>query len=190
MENEINKISDLTESIMGNNSYYYNQISEIVSNYKLSIEKLNDIVTMIDDLIDSFNTSSGDEITTIVSQLIDYKNEYNSLISKITSKLLAINDKADEYTGYYQKYCLLKANDTCIYDYYSPNKDQDGGQCHCWVFIYDVRINKSNGLVQTKLKTVQDNYDDRNLGAILNWFTTQKEIIASTWNTVSEMIDL
>lgn len=88
------EITDDDYDAVGNN-YYTNQIVTYNSNYKDAADKLDNMITKLTSLYDSFNNATGNDITKIRNDLSTLINDLNSVKTKVQSKKRKTNENAE-----------------------------------------------------------------------------------------------
>ena len=88
------EITDDDYDAVGNN-YYTNQIVTYNSNYKDAADKLDNMITKLTSLYDSFNNAVGTDITKIKNDLSTLINDLNSVKTKVQSKKRKTNENAE-----------------------------------------------------------------------------------------------
>lgn len=79
---------------------YSDVAADIDSKFKEGITLLNEAVEGIEDLIIAFNSSSGDAIDSLVSDLKAVKEKYTSVIETVKQRSSEIAERANTYDGY------------------------------------------------------------------------------------------
>lgn len=116
---------------------YSDIAADIDSKFKEGITLLNEAVEGIEDLIIAFNSSSGDAIDSLVSDLKAAKEKYNSVIETVKQRSSEINERANTYDECLDKWVLkISKNKEAYIDI--KNVREGGIKYRLFTYVTDV----------------------------------------------------
>lgn len=116
---------------------YSDIAADIDSKFKEGITLLNEAVEGIEDLIIAFNSSSGDAIDSLVSDLKAAKEKYSSVIETVKQRSSEINERANTYDECLDKWVLkISKNKEAYIDI--KNVREGGIKYRLFTYVTDV----------------------------------------------------